>query len=76
MFDHDHRVTQVAQSRQRAEQALIVALMQSDRGFVEHVHHADQARTDLAGQTDALCFATGQRVGLAFQGEVIQAHVD
>ena len=50
-------VAQVAQSFQGADQAGVVALMQANAGFVEDVHHADQARTDLGGQADALCLA-------------------
>jgi hypothetical protein len=76
VLDHDHRVAHVAQPRQRAQQALVVALVQADRGLVEHVHHADQAGADLRGQADALRFAAGQRVGLALEGEVVEADVD
>ena len=50
--------------------------MQADRGFVEHVHDADQAGADLAGQADALRFAARQRIGLAIEGEVIEADID
>jgi hypothetical protein len=54
MFDDDHRVALVAQVLQRREQPVIVALVQADGGFVEHVEHAGQARADLGGQPDAL----------------------
>jgi hypothetical protein len=64
MLDHDHRVAQVAQAGEGAEQAFVVALVQADRRLVEHVHHADQAGADLAGQADALRLAAGQGVGL------------
>src|SRR5690606_35198551 len=76
VLDHDHRVADVAQSREGAEQALVVALVQADRGLVEHVHDADQAGTDLTGQADALGLATRQRVGLALQVEVVEADID
>ncbi len=76
VFDHDDGVAEVAQSRQRAEQALVVALVQADRWLVEHVHHADQARADLRGQPDALRLTTGQAAGLAFEREVVEADVD
>ena len=36
----DHRVAEVAQALQRSEQAFVVALMQADRGLVEHVENA------------------------------------
>ena len=76
MLDHDHRVAQVAQVGEGAEQALVVALVQADAGLVEDVHHADQAGADLAGQADTLGFATGQGVGAAVQGQVVEADVD
>ncbi len=76
MLHHDHRVAEVAQAGEGAEQAFVVALVQADGRLVEHVHHADQAGADLAGQADALRLATGQGVGLALQGQVIQAHID
>ncbi len=42
VLDDDHRVAEVAQAHERVEQALVVALVQADRRFVEDVHHADQ----------------------------------
>ena len=45
-------------------------------GFVQHVHHPDQAGADLRGQADALRFAAGQGVGLAFEGEVVEPDID
>jgi len=60
VLDHDHRVAEVAQAGEGAEQALVVALVQADRGLVEHVHHADQAGADLAGEPDALRLAAGE----------------
>ncbi len=76
VFDHDHGVAEVAQMGERVEQALIVALVQADRGLVEHVHHADQAGADLAGQPDTLRLAAGQGLGAAFQRQVVEPDVD
>ncbi len=42
MFDDNDGVADVAQVLQRVEQPGIVALMQADRRFVEHVKHARQ----------------------------------
>ena len=61
---------------QRLQQAVVVALVQADRRFVEHVHDAGQAGADLRGQPDALRFAAGQCFGRAFEGQVIEADVD
>ena len=43
---------------QGVEQAGIIALMQSDRGFIQDVQHPYEARSDLRGEPDALCLAT------------------
>ena len=75
VLDHDHAVAQVAQVLQRADQAVVVALVQADGRLVQHVHDAGQARADLAGQPDALGLAAGNRVGAAVQRQVVQAHV-
>ena len=47
MLDDDHGVAEVAQAAQGAEQPFVVALVQANRGLVEHVEHAGQARADL-----------------------------
>ncbi len=40
MLDHDHRVAEVAQPLQRIQQPVVVALMEPDGWFVQHVKHA------------------------------------
>ncbi|MNS71702.1 hypothetical protein D3C72_1050800 [compost metagenome] len=47
VLDHDHAVADVAQVFERADEAVVVALVQADAGLVEHVHHAREARADL-----------------------------
>ena len=42
VLHHQHRVAQVAQLRQRVEQAAVVARVQADGGLVQHVEHAAQ----------------------------------
>ena len=69
-------VAQVAHLEQRLDQAEVVALVQADRGLVEHVQHAHQPRADLCRQADALCLAARQRRRLAVERQVIQPHVD
>ena len=76
MFDDDHRIAEIAQPPQRVEQPRIVALMQADRGFVEHVEHAGQARADLRGEADALAFAARQRARGARQRQIVEADID
>ena len=67
VFDHDDRVAEIAQIHQRVEQALIVALVQADRGLIENVHDADQSGADLTGEANSLRFAAGQGIGAAIQ---------
>ena len=61
VLHHDHRVAEVAQALQRAEQPLVVALVQADARLVEDVEHADQPGADLGGQADPLRLAAGER---------------
>ncbi len=64
VLDHDHRVAEVAQPLQRFQQPVVVALVEADAGLVEHVEHAAEARTDLAGEADALALAAADSVPL------------
>ena len=73
VFDHHEGVAEVGQFPQGFEQALVVALMQSDGRFVKHVHHARETRADLGGQPNPLAFAARQRVRPAVEGQVIEA---
>ena len=75
VLDHDHRVAQVAQALERVDEPRVVALVQADRGLVEHVHHAGEPRADLAGEADALRLAAGEGVCRAGEGEVVETHV-
>ena len=59
VLDHDHRVAEVAQAVEGGDQLLVVALVQPDRGLVEHVHDADQAGADLGREADPLRLAAG-----------------
>ncbi|MNK90822.1 hypothetical protein D3C87_1108900 [compost metagenome] len=75
VLHHQHRVADVAQMLERADQAVVIALVQADGWLIEHIHHAGQPGTDLGGQPDALGLAAGERVGAALQGQVIQPYV-
>ena len=75
MLHDDHRVAEIAQIDQSVEQPLIVALMQTDGGLIEDVHHPDQTGADLAREADALRLAARQRVGAAVEGQVPEADI-
>ena len=76
MLHHDHGVAEVAQALEGDEQALVVALVQADRGLVEHVEHAREAGADLARQADALALAARQGAGGARERQVFETHID
>ncbi len=76
MLDDDDGVADVAQVLERAEQALVVALVEADGGLVEDVEHAGEAGADLAGQPDALALAARQRARGAGKRQIIQADID
>ena len=42
VFDDEHGVAEVTQSDEGVDETPIVALMQTDRGLVEHVEHTDE----------------------------------
>ena len=60
---------------QGGEQPVVVALVQTDRGLIEHIKHARQPRANLAGQPNALAFATRQRTRIACQRQVVETHI-
>ena len=76
MLDDDHRIAEIAQPAQGFQQPEIIALVQADRGFVEHIEHPGQAGADLRGQADALALAARKRPRTARQSEVIQSDID
>ena len=75
VLNDQHAVADVAQVFQRFDQTVIIALMQADRRFVEHIHDARQTGANLRREADALCFTARQRVGAAVQRQVIEAHI-
>src|SRR6202048_2255856 len=76
VLDHDHGIAEVAQPLQGFQQSRIVALVQADRGLVQHVEHAGQTGADLRSEADALAFAAGERSGGARQSEIIQPDIE
>ena len=70
VLDDDHRVAEVAQPLERADQLRVVALVQADRGLVEDVEDADQAGADLGREPDPLRLAARERRRRALQRQV------
>ena len=60
---------------ERLEQAVVVPLVQADRGLVEHVEHAREAAADLAGEADALALAAAKRAAGAVEVEIVEPDI-
>jgi hypothetical protein len=58
-----------------ASRHVVVALVQADRGLVEDVEHAGEARADLRGEADALALAARERAAGARQRQVFEADI-
>ena len=66
----------IAQPLERADQALVVALMQADARLVQDVQHACQTRADLRRQTNALRLTTRERGRRPTQRQIVEPDVD
>ena len=58
MLDHNHSVSLIAQMRQCSDQAVIIAWVKTNRGFIEDVKDTDQPATYLGREPNTLAFAT------------------
>ena len=76
VLHHNHRVAGVAELFERANQSHIVALMETNRGFVENIEHIDQLRTDLRSESDALALAARKGHRRAVEREVVKSHIE
>src|SRR5207302_1342385 len=70
------RVPEVPQPHERFDQALVVALVQTDRRLVEHIQHTDETTTDLRREPDALRLAARERSRRAVEREIVEPDVE
>src|SRR3954452_11888088 len=75
MLDHQHGVAEAAQALQRLEQAVVVLLVEADRGLVEDVEDSGEAGADLAGEADALALAARERAAGAVEVEIVEPDI-
>ena len=57
---YNQGVAQIAQALHGGNQLIVIALVQADAGFIQHIQHAGQCAADLGRQADALAFAAGK----------------
>ena len=75
MLHHHHRIADIAKILQRAYQALIVSLVQTDARLVQNVEHVHELRTYLRGKSDSLALASGQRGRLSVERQIVQSDI-
>ena len=73
VLDDDDAVAEIAQPAERADEPVVVALMEADARLVEHVETARETGTDLRRKADALRLAATQRAAFAIEREVAEA---
>ena len=76
VLHHDHGVAGVAQLSERLDETDVVALVKTDRRFIEDVEHIDQLRTNLCGEANALTFTTGEGHRCAREGEIVKTDIE
>ncbi len=76
VLDDNDRVTDVSEPLEGFDQLGVVALVEADGGLIQDIEHADEPRTDLAGQSNTLRLATGQRCRRSPEAEVVEPHIE
>ena len=76
MLDHKNSISSVSQLLQKFVEAMYVTRVQTNTGFVEHVHHIHQAAAEVLDDLDALRFTTGEGVCFSVKSEVLEANIN
>ena len=75
VLHHHQRVARITQTLHGHDDAVHVARVQADAGFIQHKQGVDQGSTERGGQVDTLHFAPTEGAALAVQREVANADV-
>ncbi len=76
MFNHNDTVTFITQLLQEFIQAVYVARVHSDAGFVKDIQDIHKAAAQVFDHLNALRLAARQCIGCSIQAEVFQANID
>ena len=75
MLHDNDRITKVTQVFEGADQAVIIALVQTDGWFIQHIHDPHQSGPNLGGQANALGFSAREGFCRTIQAQIGQPHV-
>lgn len=76
VFNHEDGVAGLAEFAEKAEQAVGVAGMESDAGFIEDEEGSGEASAQATREVDPLKFSSGEGAGSAVECQVAQAHAE
>src|SRR5207237_3567676 len=75
MLDDEDGVAEALEALEGFEEAVVVLLVEADRGLVEDVENAREAAADLRREADALALAAGEGAAGAVEVEVIEPDI-
>src|SRR4029453_7096917 len=75
MLHDDDRIAEIAKPGQGTQQFPVIALVQSNRRFVEDVEHPSQISANLRREPDALPLAARERRGAPSKREIADADI-
>ncbi len=70
VFDNHNRVAGISQGFEDSDQAVRVARMQADAGFIENEKRVNEASAEAGGEIDALGFTPRERARWAIESEI------
>src|SRR3989344_445974 len=76
MLDDQNCVAKITQMLQCFDKFVVVALMKSDGGLVEHVQGPHKPTPELRGEPDTLGFSAGERVGLSVECQILDPDIE
>ena len=76
VFDHNHRIAEVAQLVQDTYQSVCIARMQTNAGLVQDVERTDQRTAQRSSKVDALTLTSGKGIAEAVERQITQADIN
>lgn len=76
MFNHDDRAAAVAEAGEGPVQAVNIAGMEADTGFIENVGYPGETGSGLSGESDPLSLSAAEGVERAVEAEIVEPDLD
>src|SRR5271156_2408356 len=76
MLDDENCIAELFERQESLDESVVVALMKPDGWLVEDIQRAHEARSQLRGKSDALCFTARKRRGGAVERQIIETDIE